>query len=249
VDSIKITIVGNGGCLNNGLPYNAFLLNDTMLIETPPDIMVSLKTLQLDVDNIDTVFISHLHGDHTFGLPFLFINKWLSSRQKGTDSQFTILGPNGIDQFAQTLTEYAFTRSHPCYEWLQHNIRFTIIKNHAEIPVNTLTVSCFELPHLVETYGFFIKHHHELLFAYIADTTWCPQVEQLLVQKPKLVLMDMNGGNPNVHTSLDEVIKKGLPLTKGETIYYGTHLAEEFDHPDEHIQCAKQGEEIMIQYE
>ena len=60
--------------------------------------------------------------------------------------------------------------------------------------------------------------------------------------------MDMNGGNPNVHTSLDEVIKKGLPLTKGETIYYGTHLAEEFDHPDEHIQCAKQGEEIMIQY-
>jgi hypothetical protein len=59
--------------------------------------------------------------------------------------------------------------------------------------------------------------------------------------------MDMNGGPSNAHISLHEVCEKGLPLTGSNTIYYGTHLADEFDSPDEHIQCAKQGGEIRIQ--
>jgi hypothetical protein len=60
--------------------------------------------------------------------------------------------------------------------------------------------------------------------------------------------MDMNGGDRNVHISLHEVREKGIPLTGSETVYYGIHLADEFEHADEPIKCAKQGEEIIIQY-
>ena len=57
--AITITILGNGGCLNTGLPYNAFVFNDTLLVEAPPDIMLSLQTVGVALDEIDTIFISH----------------------------------------------------------------------------------------------------------------------------------------------------------------------------------------------
>jgi hypothetical protein len=243
---ITITILGNGGCLNQGLPYNAFLLNETLLVEAPPDVMLSLKTLQRDVDLIDTIFISHLHGDHTFGLPFFIINKWLKSLRQPSDSPLTILGPPGIAEYTQRLTEYAFTTSHPCYDWLEQHVRYTIIRPLLDIPVHTLTLSCVELHHIVETYGFCIPYQAITKFAYLADTVWCPAVEEILVRTPEVVLMDMNGGNPEVHTSLPEVMAKGLPITKGATVYYGTHLAAVFDPPVPQIQCARQGLEIVI---
>lgn len=248
MESLTIKIVGNGGCLNNGLPYNACLINGHFLIEAPPDIMVSLQKLHIDFEKINTIFISHLHGDHTFGLPFLIINKWMKSLQEMTKSPLTILGPQGIEQYVRKITEAAFRTSHPCYAWLEKNILFKIINNNFEMTLNNLSISCFDVQHLVETYGLLLAMNNENIFAYVADTKWCHQVEQILKRKPKIILMDMNGGERNVHISLNEVIEKGVPMTGSDTVYYGTHLAEEFDTTYANIKCAKPGEEIMIQY-
>jgi ribonuclease BN (tRNA processing enzyme) len=246
--TLHITILGNGGCLNKGLPYNAFVLNDSLLVETPPDIMLSLQTVRKKIDTIDAIYISHLHGDHTFGLPFFLINKWLLGQRHNTNAPLTIFGPDGIDTHAKLLTKTAFTTNHPCYAWLEQHVQFTRINQTTVLPLPPLELSCVRLQHLVETYGFIITHQQQTLFAYIADTVWCRPVEQILAKTPDIVLMDMNGINPKVHMSLDEVKEKGLPLTKGDTRYYGTHLAEEFDTPEECISCAKQGDEILIPY-
>ena len=39
---MNIRMLGTGGAINNGLPYNSFIINEDLLIETPPDIMISL---------------------------------------------------------------------------------------------------------------------------------------------------------------------------------------------------------------
>jgi len=210
--------------------------------------MLSLTALHRDIDLIDTVFISHLHGDHTFGLPFLIINKWMKSEQERMRNPLTILGPNGIEPYVKKITEYAFTTANPCYEWLEQNITFSTIQSDVAIPFKNLKLSCFGLRHVIKSYGFLLENGHETVFSFIADTTWCRQVEKILERRPQIVFIDMNGGDPNVHTSLEEVIEKGLPITQGKTTYYGMHLAEEFEHHGAHIQCGKQGEEVIIQY-
>ncbi|MFC1825011.1 MBL fold metallo-hydrolase [Thermodesulfobacteriota bacterium] len=249
MERLEIKIVGNGGCLNNGLPYNACLINGHFLVEAPPDVMVSLLKLNIDFEQINTVFISHLHGDHTFGLPFLIINKWVASLQSSVKSRLTLIGPHGTEQHVRNITEAAFTRSHPCYTWLEKNILFEIINTKFERTLNDLSLSCFNVQHLVETYGLLLSKKNKMIFAYIADTSWCRQVERILAGKPKIILMDMNGGDSNVHISLDEVIEKGIPVTGSDSIYYGTHLAEEFDSADASIKCAKPGEVITVRYE
>jgi len=102
---------------------------------------------------------------------------------------------------------------------------------------------------MVETYGFVIEAKKEVIFAYIADTKWCHQVEQILTRKPKIVFADMNGGDPNIHMSLNEVIEKGLPLSEDQTMYYGMHLAQEFDPAHPRVKCAKPGDKITVLYE
>ncbi len=248
MNNLKITILGSGGCINNGLPYNSFIINDNFLIEVPPDIMLSLKTLDVDINLIDTIFISHLHGDHTFGLPFLIINRWMKSEQKKMHTPLTILGPNGIERYVKKITEDAFTTANPCYKWLEQNITYSTIQPDVAMTLENLKLSCFGLRHVIESYGFLLENRDETIFSYIADTTWCRQVEKILERRPKIVFIDMNGGNSNVHISLKEVIEKGLPITQGKTTYYGMHLAEEFEHRGSHILCGKQGEEIVIRY-
>ena len=49
MNEIKIKILGNGGCLNKGLPYNSFIINDNFIFESPPDIMLSLHKNKIDI--------------------------------------------------------------------------------------------------------------------------------------------------------------------------------------------------------
>jgi hypothetical protein len=39
---MRIKMLGTGGAINDGLPYNSFIVDNTLLVETPPDIMNSL---------------------------------------------------------------------------------------------------------------------------------------------------------------------------------------------------------------
>ncbi len=245
---LQVKILGNGGCLNNGLPHNACLINGHLLVEAPPDIMVSLQRHHVDFKKIDAIFISHLHGDHTFGLPFIVINVWYRHIMDKTNSRLTIFGPQGIEQYAKNITESAFTTSHPCYQWLEENTTFETIHGNIEMVLDDMSISCFKVQHLVETHGLLLSSDNVNIMAYIADTKWCPEVEQVLSGKPKVILMDMNGGEPSVHVSLNEVIEKGLPITESASLYYGTHLADEFESPHACIKCAKPGEEITIRY-
>ncbi len=246
---LNITILGNGGCLNTGLPYNAFLLGENFLVESPPDIMLSLNQLKCDLDPIDTIFVSHLHGDHTFGLPFVIINKWIRNYKYGIQSSLEIIGPRGIEEYVKKITAYAFTASNPCYDWMEKQVVFREIRHNDDMVRENTRLSWMRLQHVVETYGFVLEANKEAIFAYIADTKWCHQVEQIFARKPRIVFVDMNGGDPNIHMSLNEVIEKGLPLGEGQTVYYGMHLAEEFDTTYPCIKCAKPGDKITILYE
>jgi len=243
--NMKIKILGNGGCLNNGLPHHSFIIDDSFLLEAPPDIMNSLNSFKIGIESIDTIFISHLHGDHTFGIPFIIINQWFKSVQNNVDCSFTLIGPKGIKKHVLAITEHAFDRSHPCVKWLEDNVIFSTIDSDAEISVNEKAISFFDLIHIENTYGLLYRDNGEALFAYIADTIWCQQVENVLKLTPRTVLMDMNGGG--MHISLGDVIEKGLPITGECSAIYGSHLSDEFESPNEFIKCAKPGEEILIE--
>ena len=241
-----VTILGNGGCLNEGLPYNSFMIGESLLVETPPDVMTSIGRLSKSIEKIATVFVSHLHGDHTFGLPFIVISSWYRARVAGTTASLVVYGPEGIQAQAELLTEAAFSVAHPCFAWLKEQVEFRELQEGSEVDLGGHTATCFEVSHPPPTYGFALgDHQNRPVFCYIPDTVWCHRVEEVLAVKPRRVLIDMNGVK-GVHLSQDEVVEKAIPITGKSTVFYATHLAAEFESDHEMIRCTTQGDEIEL---
>lgn len=101
---------------------------------------------------IDKIFITHLHGDHIFGLPGL-----LSSRSfQGGDTPLTVYGPVGIREYI--LTSLKVSGTHLKYPLNFHEITET----GTLIEEEHFTVTCLELDHGIQSFGYrIVEHDHK----------------------------------------------------------------------------------------
>lgn len=244
--TLEIKILGNGGAINDGLPYNAFVINGNLLCEAPPDIMPSIHKNLIELSSIDTIYISHLHGDHIFGLPFLILSAFFHHVCNDKEVYFKIVGPEGLERMTENLVASAFTTTHPCFNWMNKFCSFLEIDETSRPElISGFQTSIFKLDHLIDTYGFSLAHGNKSVdFAYIADTRWCDSVRDVLNNKPRVVLIDLNGKDDDpepVHISIEDLRQKAFPLTGKTTTYFGTHLKAEFISTISGLKCAKPG--------
>lgn len=107
-----------------------------------------LRMLEHGVRNnrISIILISHLHGDHIFGLPGLLTSYNLYNRT----TPLLIIGPAGIREYVMLtmdLTGHRFTYPIEFYE-LNHQGRKTILKNAQ------YEIAAFPLQHRIPTFGY-----------------------------------------------------------------------------------------------
>ncbi|WP_271003523.1 ribonuclease Z [Listeria seeligeri] len=98
---------------------------------------------QIKLSKLEKIFITHMHGDHIFGLPGL-----LSSRSfQGGDSDLTIYGPVGIQAYVETSLKLSGTR-------LTYKIIFEEIEPGLIFEDEMFTVTADELDHGMLSYGY-----------------------------------------------------------------------------------------------
>lgn len=88
-------------------PTSQFLVaNDRhFLIDCGEAAQIQLRKFKLKFSKINQIFISHLHGDHIFGLPGLLSTFHLSGRTNG----LTIYGPEGLKEILDVTFKYSET--------------------------------------------------------------------------------------------------------------------------------------------
>lgn len=95
---------------------------------------------------INKIFITHLHGDHIFGLPgFLGSRSFL-----GGDEELTIYGPVGIKEWISTTLR--ITKTHLTYPLTIHEIDENVLFENERFKVLTR-----ELEHVIQCFGFRIE--------------------------------------------------------------------------------------------
>lgn len=129
---------------------------------------------------LDSIFISHIHGDHMFGLFPLLSTMALNGRSK----PLNIFGPNAL---GSVLTFYkSFWGDKDPFE-----IKFTPLKMKEPqviLEYPGITVEAFPLNHGIETFGFLFRESGQCLFkkeeyrprsfAYCSDTAPFPELAQ-----------------------------------------------------------------------
>lgn len=97
----------------------------------------------LKLSKLDRIFITHLHGDHLFGLPGL-----LGSRSfQGGHTPLTIYGPAGTERFVKTVLSTSETSLH--YSLHIHEIHDGMVLNF-----DNHYIHIKELEHGIPSYGY-----------------------------------------------------------------------------------------------
>jgi ribonuclease BN (tRNA processing enzyme) len=102
----RLTILGSGDAFGSGgRLFSGYLVESssaTFLLECGPTTLQGLKRGGHDPTAVDFVLISHLHGDHFGGLPFLFMDhRYETLRERPIE----IYGPTGLEKRTTTLFE------------------------------------------------------------------------------------------------------------------------------------------------
>lgn len=107
----RVTVLGSGDAFGaGGRLFGCYLVETSrtaVLIECGPTVLQALKRAACDPARLDGVLISHLHGDHFGGIPFLFMEyRYQSARSR----PLTIHGPPGLRERTDALFAALYRR-------------------------------------------------------------------------------------------------------------------------------------------
>ena len=97
----------------------------------------------LKSSQIRRIFITHMHGDHIFGLMGLLASSGLAGNAQTID----LYGPEGLEEYLRACSKYSYTN-------LSHRIRVHTVQPGLVYEDQELTVSCYRLKHRVPTHGY-----------------------------------------------------------------------------------------------
>jgi ribonuclease BN (tRNA processing enzyme) len=169
---MQLRFIGCGDALGSGGRYNTcFHVTGervNFLIDCGASSLPALKRQGVARDDIDLILITHFHGDHFGGLPFLLLDAQFTSRTR----PLLIAGPEGIETRLTQLMEALFENSS------RTNQRFdlSVVALRPEVTRSFGAVNVTPLPVMHgESGGPFLAYRIEAegrVIAYTADTEW-----------------------------------------------------------------------------
>jgi len=151
--SITLTILGCHSATPRSFahPTSQFLSinNEYFLIDCGEGTQVQLRKYKVKFTKISRIFISHLHGDHFYGLIGLISTFSLYKRQ----NELHIYGPKGIKKIIELQLELG--KSFLSYQLVFHEL----VSKQSELVFENDKVSVFTIPlkHRVYTNGYLFK--------------------------------------------------------------------------------------------
>jgi ribonuclease BN (tRNA processing enzyme) len=173
---LELHFLGTGSGFAPARYYSSFLLNDRYLFDASPVVVPHLKKLGKDLRDIEVIFISHFHGDHYFGLPFMLLEY---AELKHRTKDLTIVGPPGLQRRIEAATNLAFANVFRKRERGYH-LTFTEAKNGRGGEAAGCEYMPLKVKHVpdLEAFGFRVTVGDRVV-AYSGDTALCDSLVPL----------------------------------------------------------------------
>jgi ribonuclease BN (tRNA processing enzyme) len=169
---MQLRFVGCGDALGSGGRYNTCFHitgeRTNFLIDCGASSLPALKRLGIAREDIDLILITHFHGDHFAGLPFLLLDAQFSRRTR----PLVIAGPQGIEQKLPQVMEALFEHSSGTKQKFELSV--VALKPEETHSFGAVKVTPYPVVH-GESGGPFLGYRIEAegrVIAYSADTEW-----------------------------------------------------------------------------
>jgi ribonuclease Z len=156
--TFSVTILGSGAAAPTSQRYptaQAIQIDEQIyLMDCAEGTQMQLRRYHIKLHQIKAIFISHLHGDHVFGLPGLLSSLSMLDRTEPLD----LFVPPHLEEWYTELLSYFTPLGFP----LQFH---TLTAKEPEIIYENkrMTVTCFPLKHRIPTWGFLFREKEKLL--------------------------------------------------------------------------------------
>lgn len=151
-----VTILGNNSAVpafgRHPTSQALTMAGHIFLIDCGEGTQIQLLKYKMRRSKISHIFISHLHGDHYFGLIGLINSLALLGRQQ----ELTIVAPKPLQEIIELQLRVAHTTL--CFP-----LSFITVSENAKLfTVEGVEVSCFKTDHRIECYGYVFKEVEKL---------------------------------------------------------------------------------------
>lgn len=178
-DALKLTVLGSGDAMGSGgRNFPSFLLtlgHRHLLVDCGPSTLPAYKAMGLDTEALEGIIISHLHGDHFAGIPYIFLDFQFISRRS---RPIFLLGPEGLRRQVQALLEATYPDLLMAHHW-SFPISYLELRPGSTHHEGDLEVKGFRMDHGAQTaLGYRINWGGKVV-GYSGDTTWNDRIPAL----------------------------------------------------------------------
>jgi ribonuclease BN (tRNA processing enzyme) len=221
----ELLFLGSGNAFAaEGRAFSSFLLNGHYLFDCGPTLLQQLQRAGLPTRDIRSVFISHFHADHFFGLAFLL----LDAKYGGRTQELTVIGPPGIERVTHNLLDLGYPGLFSDTE-RRYSLRFIEVSDGFNGSAAGLSFTAARVEHVPDLECF--AYRAELSgrsIVYSGDTTLCDGLLRI-VRGADAIVLECSCQQVPVHLSPAGVAEVACNAPDAKVIV--THL-DGYPHPD-----------------
>jgi ribonuclease BN (tRNA processing enzyme) len=169
---VRVRFVGTGDAFGSGGRWQTCISvtsgGQHMLVDCGATSLTAMRAQGLDPGDVEAVAITHLHGDHCGGLPFLILDGQFTRRT----SPLRVIGPAGTGERLAQAMEVLFPGSSTVTR------RFTVDVEEidgAPVQVGGFTIAAWPVVHESGAPALALRvDDGRSSFAYSGDTEWTP---------------------------------------------------------------------------
>src|SRR5262245_24444046 len=126
-----------------------------------------MRRFGIDPRAVDAVILSHLHGDHFGGVPFLILHGQFTGRER----PLVVVGPPGVEVRVREAMEVFFPGSSQIER--RFDVRYAELSERVTLPLDSISVTPFGVVHASGAPPFALRIAGDgKIVTYSGDTEW-----------------------------------------------------------------------------
>jgi ribonuclease BN (tRNA processing enzyme) len=247
MEPVRVDILGSGNAFSDGgRNHSAYLIKSprgSLLLDCGPTTLASMKRLNLSTEPINQVLLSHLHGDHTAGLPFFFL-EYIHIEPR--NRPLVIAGPHGAEENVRSLYRAMYPDS--CDDPLPYHLVFFEAMPGYPLWFGDVEILPFHTPHQKQpiSLGFVLRVDGRKI-VYTGDSGWTEDFVKY-AEGADLFICECSFFETRLPTHLDyPQIMENLSRIKAKRILL-THLGQEVlnRRSEIELELASDGQTIIL---